>query len=58
MKIKYILGIFFFIVIFLLGRVLCEFFVPDNWDYFVAFILGEITFYITVCFIIKEIDKN
>lgn len=54
MKIKYILGIFLFVLIFILGRILCENLIPDNWRFCFAFILGEITFAIFYHFLNKE----
>ena len=54
MQIKYILGIFFFTLIFVLGKMLCENLIPGNWKYCFAFIFGEIGFCIFKYFLNKK----
>ena len=43
MKIKYILGIFFFIIAFIIGRIVFPY-IPSNWQFCFAFLYGEIIF--------------
>lgn len=58
MKIRNILGITLFIVMFIIGKLLCDFIIPDNWDFLVAFMIGELNCCIISYLVLKEMAKK